>query len=66
MPKAKRQEIDRVKAAERERVFIKEITSHSSHSEGDHCPLRLSGLPAAHTFFRVIPQSLHLIPLFTK
>jgi len=25
--------------------------SHSSYSEGDHCPLRLSGLPAAHTFF---------------
>jgi len=29
---------------------------HSSYSEGDHCPLRLSGLPAAHTFFWVIPQ----------
>ena len=26
-------------------------SSHSSYSEGDHCPLRLSGLPAAHTLF---------------
>jgi len=24
---------------------------HSSYGESDHCPLRLSGLPAAHTFF---------------
>jgi len=29
---------------------------HSSYSEGDHCPLLLSGLPAAHTFHWVIPQ----------
>jgi len=31
-------------------------STHSSYTEGDHCPLRLSGLPAAHTFFWVIPQ----------
>ena len=30
---------------------------HSSYREGDHCPLRLSGLPAAHTFFWVIPTT---------
>ena len=27
------------------------IDDHISYSEGYHCPLRLSGLPAAHTFF---------------
>jgi len=27
------------------------LMSHSSYSEGDHCPLRFSGLPAAHIFF---------------
>jgi len=33
------------------------VATHSSYSEGDHhCPLRLSGLPAAHTLFWVIPQ----------
>ena len=32
------------------------MPTHSSYSEGDHCPLRLSGLSAAHTFFWVIPQ----------
>jgi len=30
---------------------------HTSHGEGDHRSLRLSGLPAAHTFFGVIHQS---------
>jgi len=35
---------------------VNTIHTHSSYSEGDHCPLRLSGLPAAHTFFWVIPQ----------
>ena len=39
------------------------IVGHSSYSEGDHCPLRLSGLPAAHTFFWVIPH--RLAPYFT-
>ena len=34
----------------------KQDLDHSSYSEGDHCPLRLSGLPAAHTFLWVIPQ----------
>ena len=37
-------------------IYISSL-SHSSYSEGDHCPLRLSGLPAAHTFFWVIPES---------
>jgi len=36
---------------------------HTSHGEGDHRPLRLSGLPAAHTFFGVNPQSP--APFFT-
>jgi len=27
------------------------MAAHSSYSEGDRCPLSLSGLPAAHTFF---------------
>ena len=40
--------------------------SHSSYGEGDHCLLRLSGLPAAHTLFWVIPQSPHLISPFTQ
>ena len=56
------------------------IDDHISYSEGYHCPLRLSGLPAAHTFFWVIPQrpalyftfhwvipqSPHLISPFTQ
>jgi len=36
---------------------VANTAAHTSHSEGDHRPLRLSGLPAAHTFFGVIPQS---------
>jgi len=33
-------------------LFLRNLSStHSSYSEGDHCPLRLTGLPAAHTFF---------------
>jgi len=42
------------------------VIYHSSHSEGDHCPLRLSGLSAANTSFDVIPQSPHLISPFTQ
>ena len=42
------------------------IFAHSSYGEGDHCPLRLSGLPAAHTFYWVNPQSPHLISPFTQ
>jgi len=30
---------------------VGQIVAHSSYSEVDHCPLRLSGLPAADTFF---------------
>ena len=41
-------------------------TSHSSYSEGDHCPLSLNRLPAAHTFFWVIPQRPHLISPFSQ
>ena len=37
-------------------LYCAPLVCHSSYSEGDHCPLRLSGLPAAHTFFWVIPQ----------
>ena len=32
-------------------VLVRVVVAHSSYSEGDHCPLRLGGLPAAHTFF---------------
>ena len=49
-----------------ERLFYTagNVTSpHSSYSEGDHCPLRFSGLRAAHTFFWVIPQ--RFAPYFT-
>jgi len=42
------------------------VKRNSSYGEGDHCPLRLSGLPAAHTFFWVIPQSPYLILPFTQ
>jgi len=38
-------------------MFMSRVITHTSHGKGDHRPLRLSGLPAAHTFFGMIPQS---------
>jgi len=41
----------RYAGSQRPLILFKDSKCHSSYSEGDHCPLRLSGLPAAHTFF---------------